>query len=337
LPEISDYVKSVDTMFAVLFIASLVILSLITFLMVYFVIRYRRKKHPRPRNIEGHLGLEIAWTVIPTILVVAIFYFGWEGFRLMRTVPENAMEVKVTARMWSWLFEYSDGRLSEKLYVPVGKPVKLLLSSQDVIHSLFIPAFRIKEDAVPGLTSYMWFHPSTIGTYDIMCAEYCGERHSYMLSKLVVLSEEDFLKGEWAEEFEEPAAEEGEAEGAAEEGEAEGASEEGEAEGASEEREALPKSRAGRILRIRGCLACHTLDGGRLIGPSLKGLFGKSQAVVTSGEEREVTVDEAYLRKAILEPSADMVKGFKPLMPSQQGVLSDEELDEIIEYIKQLQ
>jgi len=187
-------VQEVDNIFIFIVGISVVLLLGVTFAMIYFVIRYRAKKHPKPENITGNTTLEVVWTVIPLILVLAMFYYGWQGFKLMRNVPPDAMTVKVTGRMWKWTFEYGNKKTSDTLYVPVGKPVKMEIQSADVNHSFYIPSFRIKEDAIPGRTNYLWFLPNEKGTFDVMCAEYCGMNHSYMLSKIVVISVEDFNK-----------------------------------------------------------------------------------------------------------------------------------------------
>jgi cytochrome c oxidase subunit 2 len=171
--------------------------------MIYFVIRYRKKRNPQSSNITGNTTLEVVWTVIPTILVLIIFWYGWSGFKTMRNVPADAMVIKVTGRMWMWSFEYDNKKKSDTtLYVPLGKPIKMEIQSVDVNHSFYIPAFRVKEDAIPGRTNYLWFQPTMLGTYDIMCAEYCGMNHSYMLGKLVVLTPDKFE--EWKNTFPKP-------------------------------------------------------------------------------------------------------------------------------------
>jgi cytochrome c oxidase subunit 2 len=190
----SQVAHEVDKIFIFIVGISVLLLAGVTAAMIYFVIRYRAKKNPKPENITGSTTLEIVWTVIPLILVLAMFYYGWQGFKLMRNVPPDAMTVKVTGRMWQWSFEYSNNKKSDSLYVPVGKPVKMEIQSADVNHSFYIPAFRIKEDAVPGRTNYLWFLADEIGRYDIMCAEYCGMNHAYMLNKIIALPEEEFNK-----------------------------------------------------------------------------------------------------------------------------------------------
>lgn len=182
----------VDNIFIFIVVISIFFLLLITGAMIYFVVRYRAVRHPNAENITGNTTLEVVWTVVPLILVMAMFFYGLEGFNNMRNVPPDALVVKVTGRMWVWNYEYKNGKKSDTLYVPLGKPIKLELESVDVIHSFYIPAYRVKEDAVPGRTNYMWFNPTQLGMYDVFCAEYCGINHSYMLSKVVVLKEEEF-------------------------------------------------------------------------------------------------------------------------------------------------
>ncbi|RJQ20591.1 MAG: cytochrome c oxidase subunit II [Nitrospiraceae bacterium] len=193
---------SVNVRGVFLFIAgvSVVMLVLVTSIMVFFLIKYDRKRNPTASDIEGNLPLEISWVVIPTVLVVAMFYYGWTGFSVMREPPADAMNVKVSARMWSWSFTYENGKKSGELTVPLNRPVKLIITSEDVIHSLFIPAFRVKEDAVPGMETYLWFLPDRTGSYDLFCSEYCGAGHHAMVSKVIVMSREDFSR--WYEKKE---------------------------------------------------------------------------------------------------------------------------------------
>jgi len=200
----SNIANEVGNIFLFILVICGALLVLITFLMIYFVIKYNRKKNASPADIKGNTSLEIIWTVIPTILVVAMFYYGWTGYKVMRTVPKDAMSVKVTGVRWKWIIEYENGKMTDDLYVPLGKSVKLELSSppNDVLHSFYIPAFRIKEDVVPGMQTYLWFQPTELGEYDIFCAEYCGVEHANMLSKVIVLSEEEFQK--WYESKETP-------------------------------------------------------------------------------------------------------------------------------------
>jgi cytochrome c oxidase subunit II len=294
--------RIVEHVFIYVATISVALLALITFLMVYFVIRYRRSRHPHPQDIQGSTWLEIVWTLVPTAIVLTMFYYGLTGFTTLKKAPEGAMKVKVTARMWSWTFEYENGIKAEVLKVPVGKPVLLILMSQDVIHSFYIPAFKIKQDAVPGMENHLWFLPTEVGTYEALCAEYCGLRHSYMLAKVEVLSGEDFKK--WYE-----------------------------AKG-QEAKMAKVAPSGSQLFLERGCKACHSIDGSPLVGPTMKGLFEKDVVVMEGGKERTVVADEAYLRKSILEPNADIVKGFPPVMPPQQ--FSEEEVKALTGYIRDL-
>jgi cytochrome c oxidase subunit 2 len=177
----SDYVDA--TFLSIVGISLLVLLGLLI-AMVYFVIRYSRKKNPHSKNIEGHVPLEITWTVIPLILFMGMFYFGWQGYLKELTIPENAFPIRVTAQMWKWTFEYPNGVQTDTLYVPVNMPVKCILHSLDVNHSFFIPAFRIKKDVIPNRENTMWFKTVRQASYDIACAEYCGLEHSYMYTKV---------------------------------------------------------------------------------------------------------------------------------------------------------
>ena len=190
--DISNFANSVDGTFLFTLIVSVFFLVLITFLMIFFVIKYSRKRNPKGTNIHGNMGLEIAWTLIPTILVLIMFWFGWQGYKEMVNVPENAMPINVTAQMWKWSFQYEDGKKTDTLYVPVNTPIKLVLHSNDVNHSFFIPAFRLKKDVFPNKERVAWFIAKETGEYDIACSEYCGMNHSYMYSKIFVLPEEEF-------------------------------------------------------------------------------------------------------------------------------------------------
>jgi len=304
---------SVDNIFFFIMGISVTLLVGVTGVMIYFVVRYSRRRNVHAENIEGNLTLEILWTVIPTLLVLAIFYVGWKGFVYMRTVPSDAMLVKVTARMWSWHFDYENGASGEVLKVPVGKPVKLSITSVDVLHSLFIPAFRVKEDAVPGRETYLWFLPDREGTYDLFCTEYCGMGHSSMITKVEVMPEKEFET--WYR---------GEAKVAAAPGTA------------PAERKEAPRPDGAALVQSKGCIACHSTDGSPKIGPTFKGLFGKKETVIRGGKEVEAVADEAFIHHKLLEPEEARIKGFPPIMPSQKGLLTDAEIAAIIEYLKTL-
>jgi cytochrome c oxidase subunit 2 len=292
--------QAVDRVLLIILGISVALLILITFLLVFFIVRYSRKRHPRPAEVKEHLGLEIAWTVAPTILVLAMFYYGVTGYDILRRVPRDAMVVHVTARQWSWLFTYENGLQSTTLRVPLGRPVKLLLNSQDVIHDFYVPAFRIKQDIVPGMETYLWFQATALGTYDVFCTQYCGLEHAHMLSKVEVISQNDFTA--WYQ-------------------------------GGKSVTGGL--SAGAKLYQDKGCASCHSTDGAARVGPTFKGLFGSTQTVARDGKERTVTVDEAYLRNYLLEPNLDVVNGFPPIMPSQKGLLTDKEIEDLVEFIKE--
>lgn len=293
--------QAVDRVLLILLGMTLALLVLITFLLVFFVIRYSKKRHPRPEPTQDHPWLEIGWTVAPTILVLAMFYYGVTGYDILRHVPRNAMLINVTARQWSWLFTYENGLRSTTLRVPVGRPVKLLLASEDVIHGFYVPAFRIKQDVVPGMQTYVWFQATQPGTYDVFCTQYCGLEHAHMLSKVEVLSPEDFAS--WYQ---------------------------------SPQSVAAATSPGAMLYQTKGCVGCHSTDGSSRVGPSFKNLYGSIQTVTRAGKEQFVTVDEAYCKSYILDPNKDVVKGYPPIMPSQKGRLTDEEIDELVDYIEEL-
>jgi cytochrome c oxidase subunit 2 len=293
--------RIVDNVFLYILIICAFLLGLITFLMVYFVIRYRREKHPKPVDIEGSLWLEITWTVIPTLIVLTMFYYGLTGFEFLKKVPPGAMKVNVIARQWSWLFKYENGIQDPELRVPVGKPVKLLLHSLDVIHGFYIPAFRIKQDVVPGMTNTLWFQPTQVGTYDIMCSQYCGLEHSHMLSKMIVLPKEEFIN--WYQ--------------------------------GKQEKVTLKRPPLGaQLYQEKGCVGCHSNDGSPRVGPTFKGLFGKKEEVTSGGKKETVVVDEAFIRKFISEPNVVHIEGYPPIMPKIS--MTDKELTALVDYIKSL-
>jgi cytochrome c oxidase subunit 2 len=293
--------RVVDNVFLYILVICIFLLGLITFLMVYFVIHYRREKHPQSADIEGSTWLEVTWTVIPTLIVLTMFYYGLTGFEFLKKVPPGAMVVKVIARQWSWLFQYENGTQDTELRVPIGKPVKLILTSQDVIHGFYAPAFRIKQDAVPGMTNYLWFQPTQTGTFDVMCSQYCGLEHSHMLTKILVLPEEDFLT--WYQEKKEAVVAKGPPPGE-------------------------------QLYLTKGCAACHSIDASPRVGPTWKGLYRKQVRVTTAGKERMVIADEAYLRRSIEDPNADISVGYPPIMPKEK--LTEEEMKGLVNYIESL-
>lgn len=307
--QASNFVAGVDRAFIFILAVSFFFLISLTAVMIYFIFKYNRKRHPKAVQIKGSNTLELIWTVIPTILVLIMFYYGWAGWKPMKTAPEDSFEITVVGRMWNFTFEYDNGRRTDTLFVPKDQPVKLNLRSMDVIHSVFIPAFRVKEDVVPGSEKFMWFTPTNEGIYELFCTEYCGLQHSYMYNWVKVMPEEEFNK--WYTDTTQQVA--------------------------SAEVDS-PAAAGKRIMTNIGCFACHSVDGSKIIGPSFKGIYGHEVTVKTGGSERTVTVDDEYIKRSIYEPNADVVEGFnRGLMQSYQGQLSDSDIEQIIEYLKTLE
>ncbi|UCE65234.1 MAG: cytochrome c oxidase subunit II [Candidatus Zixiibacteriota bacterium] len=304
-PGGSTIAGEVDALFYFIVYASIAIFGIVLFGIIYLSIKYRTEKAAVEGTTSGvshNTRLELAWSIIPAILVIIVFIWGFNVYMKMSIVPKDAMEVKVTAQKWFWSFDYPDGiNTVNELVVPLGKPVKLLMSSRDVIHSFFVPAFRIKMDVLPNRYTLTWFEATKIGRYDIMCAEFCGDRHSEMLAKVRVVSEREYK--EWLESGTETA------------------------------EDITPVDYGRALFRTKACYTCHNVDGTSAVGPALNGIVGKRRALVGEGE---VTIDENYLRESILEPRASIAAGYQPVMPTYQGMLNDKQVDALIAYIKSL-
>ncbi len=314
LSGISTFSSQVDNVFLYILIISLIFFVGIVFAMILFIVKFHHKKNKQAKDIHGNVTLEVLWTVIPTLLVISMFYFGFKGFRNMRTIPENTLDVNVQGRMWSWMYTYDNGFQTDTLVVPVGKPVKITLESADVLHSFYIPVFRIKQDAVPGSKNYLWFQATKAGEYDVLCAEYCGDRHSYMLSTVKAVPPEEF--DQWYATTKPAVA-------------VSGGEGEGEVSGPS-------PTRGEMLYKTKGCIACHSIDGSPRVGPSFYQLFGHQVTVITNGAEKTLTVDEDYIKRSILDPGVEKVKGFENIPMPPQNV-TDEEIEDIIAYIRTLE
>ncbi len=301
-PPSSTTAAEVDSLFMFIFYVSTFFFVLIVVLMMVFVVIYRRRPGVDPGPAPSHSTvLEVTWTVIPLLIVIAIFYWGFEGYMDMRTSPREAYDIRVTGRKWNWEFTYPNGYVDSVLHVPVDEPVRLTMTSQDVIHSLFIPAFRVKMDLVPGRYTQTWFRAMKPGEYDLYCAEYCGTKHSDMLSSVVVHPPGEFET--WLDK-------------------------------ASNFLETMSPVDAGRALYDRrGCAQCHSLDGSARVGPSFKGIYGQTHSFTNAPD---TPVDDNYLRESILEPGKKIREGYKNQMPTYKGILSDPEITAIIEFIKSL-
>ena len=299
----STFASDVDWNWNLVYWISVFFFALVTFLLVWFVLRFRaRPGHATQPSPAHNTGLEIFWSVIPTLIVIGLFWSGYETFLNMATPPQNTYDIGVTGQKWNWLFTYPNGYVDGELHVPVDTPVQLVMTSQDVIHSFYVPEFRVKRDVIPGRYTKIWFDATETGTFDIFCTEYCGTNHWSMLAKLVVHERAEF--DAWLEE-------------------------------ASDFLSRMAPAEAGEMLyTMRGCKQCHSIDGTAGIGPTLQGLYG-SERQIRNGAP--VVADENYIRESIVDPMARVVAGYDPVMPTYQGRIKDEEITAIIEYMKTLQ
>ena len=313
--QVSTFAGTVDSLYYFIFWLSTFFFVLVVGLMAYFVMKYRRVEGQTPSASPSHnTPLEVFWSVIPGFLVLIIFGWGFAGYMDMRSPPAETYEINVTASMWNWNFKYPTGAVDNQLHIPVNTPVKLVMRSQDVIHSLYVPAFRIKQDVVPGRYAGMWFQATQTGDYDLFCAEYCGQKHSDMITKVVVHEVDVSALTEpgqqtfdqWMEIASDPL------------------------QGGK-----IPLAQAGeKVVNMFGCLQCHSVDGSQKVGPSFKGFYGKDVAIKDVGN---VKMDEQYIRESILEPNAKIRLGFEPKMPSFKGSMKDEWIDAVIAYMKSIQ
>lgn len=282
------YLAGVCALFAVVIMACL----------CAFAVKYRRRS-PGERGVQipTQNALEVAWIVVPGILLLSMFVWGASLYVDLRTPPAGAMDVYVIGRQWMWKVQHPGGqREINELHVPQGRPVRLNLTSQDVIHSFYVPAFRIKQDALPGRFTVVWFEATRTGEYRLFCAEYCGTLHSSMIGRVVVMDPKDYER--WLER------------------------------GA----EGSPASAGRRLFLSLGCGACHT-GGSGARAPRLEGLWGRT---VRLRDGRSVVAEAAYIRESILDPAVQVVEGFEPIMPSFRGRLNEEEMIRLIEYLRSL-
>jgi len=302
-PQSSTMAGEVDALFNFILYVSAVFFAIVVFSAIFFGLRYRRRgKTGLTTGKDHNLFLEIAWTAVPTVLIVIVFFWGFKDYMRMVITPAYAIEVKVTGQKWFWTFDYPEGANTvNELVVPVSQPVKLLMSSTDVIHSFFVPSFRIKMDVLPNRYSVTWFEATREGEYDLYCTEFCGKGHSEMIGKVKVVSDSAYTA--WLD-------------------------------AATVLGEGLTLEEYGKQLYTsKACATCHTLDGSRLEGPSFLGRFG-SEVLMSDGSR--ILMDENYMRESILNPKAKVVEGYQPVMPTFQGILKDRHIDALIAYIKKI-
>ncbi len=299
----SNFVHGVDKAFLIIGGFTVFFLVSFTAIMIFFIVKYNRKRNPKATQVKDNTLLEVIWTTLPILLVLFMFYIGWEGFLPMRQDPKGAMKVKAIAQMWKWNFEYEDNKQSDTLVLPINKPVRIDLVSKDVIHGFFVPAFRIKEDVVPGKNNYSWFIPGELGDFDLICSAYCGVSHSYMTAVIRIVSQQKY--DEWIAAL-----------------------------------SALPAASSNpgfTVLQNNACTGCHSIDGSPLVGPSFKGLFGSTIEVKTNGVMRKVKVDEEYIETSIYDPDKDIAKDFTHgIMKPYKNIIKDNDIKLINDYLKTL-
>lgn len=295
--QASTLAGRVDELYFFLVAVSGLFSLIIVVFLVYFAARYRRRPGREPVQVEGSLSLEVIWTIIPAVVTMVMFVWGASLFLSQSIPPAGAREILVVGHRWMWKLQHSNGRREiNELHVPAGQAIKLTLTSQDVIHSFFVPAFRVKQDAVPGQYRVMWFEATLPGEYHLFCAEYCGTNHSRMTGRVIVMTSQDYQK--WLA-------------------------------GSSE----TSPAEAGRELFTQlECAGCHA-SGGTMRGPVLGGRFGTMVPLAAGGD---VLFDEAYVRQSLMEPLAGISRGFAPVMPSYQGQITEEQILSIIAYLKSL-
>jgi len=296
--QASSMASQVDGLYLFLVSVSVFFTLLIFALVFVFAVKFRKSAHAKAEHIEGSLPLELTWTLIP--LGITMIFFAWGALIYFQEArpPRGAMEVYAVGKQWMWKFEHETGqREINALHIPVGRDVKMIMSSQDVIHSFYVPAFRIKQDVLPGRYTTTWFRPTKVGTYHLFCAEYCGTEHSGMIGEVVVMEATAYQA--WL------------ANGGA---------------------TASMSANGKELFSQLGCATCHRFDTqGR--GPNLVGIFGKP---VQLNDGRTVMADENYIRESILNPQAKIVAGFQPIMPTFQGQVTEESLGALVSYVKSL-
>jgi len=321
LPQASTFAANVDLVYNLIYWFSWISFIIVIALMAYFVVKYPRKSVDINKTpfIDGHHPTEIAVCFVLFVIVMIFFALGWKDYANMLNVPKNAMEVNVTGKQWMWEFEYTNGRkMLNELVLPKDRPIKMVMTSNDVLHSFYIPNFRVKQDVVPNTYTKLWFQATSLGEQPLYCAEYCGTSHSAMLGKIKIVEGAEYDKWQSLWEVEQRL----------------GMNHTEAAVAPAPGAPALsPAEKGQKLFADKGCMACHSTTSAALVGPALNGIFGHE---VEMSDGTKTTVDENYIRQSLTEPQAQLVKGFAPVMPTFKGTLSDDEIGNLIAYIKSL-
>ncbi len=314
--QASTVAGQIDLLYFALVGLSLIFAGILPFVVLYLIVRYHRSmKADRSNPINSSLKLELTWSIIPFILSMGVFFWSTFLFFQINADPDDPLEIYVIGKQWMWHLQHPNGkRENNELHVPVGQPIKLIMTSQDVIHSFYIPAFRLKKDVVPGRYTTMWFEPTKTGEYHLFCAEYCGTEHSAMIGRVVVLPLPDYQR--WLTTEEPAILPDGSTIST----------------GVSSDSGGSMAEIGAQVFQQQGCVSCHRTDSAAR-APVLNNIFGKPTSLA-SGET--LTVDEEYLRESILRPQAKITVGYGPIMPTFEGQLTEDQVLQLIAYIKSL-
>jgi cytochrome c oxidase subunit II len=297
--QASTFAGPVDTLFFILLALAGAITAGVCLTMVYFLVKYHRgSRASRVHPTSSNLRLELTWTIVPLLLSFGVFFYGARLYFDMYRPPARAIEIQVVGKQWMWKFQHPEGQQEiDELHVPVGQPIRLNMISQDVIHSFFVPAFRVKQDVLPGRYTTAWFQATQVGSYHLFCTQYCGTDHAVMGGQVIVLSQADYQQ--WL---------------------------------ANTSGGQTLAQQGADLFRAYGCSGCHLMDGSG-VGPSLIGVYGRP---VHLADGTTVIADDKYVRDSILLPESQVVAGYRPVMPSFQGILDEGEVLQLIDYVKSL-
>ncbi len=304
----SGYANDFNSVFYFLMWTGLGLFLLVVVPMVWFVIKYRRKHESQKALSQNdhNIKIEVIWTFLPIAYLAVCFIWGFLGYLNVSTMPMGAKNLRVIGQKWNWTVQYPDEDISVSgqgavIGVPQGENIQLTMSSQDVIHSFFLPNFRIKQDVLPGRYTTLWFNASEVGEFPVFCAEYCGDSHSNMLAKVKVMPKDEY--NAWVDGIK------------------------------NANNKLSPKELGAKLYQSKACVTCHSIDGSARIGPSFKGVYGTTSELASGAK---VKVDDNFIRDHVLTPTKTPIKGYPPVMPSFQGQLSESDINGLIEFIKSL-